>query len=189
MVEEKLRFRRIIFAAAKNQLAERRLEIAISFLEVVSAFLGESCDLFDYQEVHRLLYDAYYAATCNHQAHATANKLYQRALTDEDLLEAASMQIRCLALLDPHRGIDYSCEVLMRFAQIDVRSNAKTITSLDNYRVGGPEPFLPTTQPSRFDFLIQQIMVQSIVLFYPIDPTLGMAAISLGAIHAQVRML
>lgn len=187
--EERRRFWSVVLETAKAELADHKPEVAIGFLELLSTFLGEEYALGDFQEVHRLLYDAYFSASFTHEAHTIADKLHACATTEEDKVEAALMKNRCLSLLDPPRAVDSCCEVLLNFAKIDVRKTAELIARQDGFSVTALKPFLPNRTPSRLHILVQRLLAQNILSFYSVDVSMGASVVYHGMLHAQVSGL
>jgi hypothetical protein len=96
------------------------------------------------------------------------------------------MQLRCLAILNPHKGIDYCCSILLQYTGIDVMETAKTIALRKEFLPSGPEPFMSDERPTELNLVIQRIMVENITLFYPMDAAVGMSLIWNTVLYAQV---
>jgi hypothetical protein len=183
MPEEKSHYSRILIIAARQELSMQKGAACLTYLLLAS-------DLQDGNhsaELNRVFYDCFVFENRLDRALQVADALHEHAETDEDHLEAAAMQLRCLYQLDLARGIGRLYEVTRTYAKIDLEGDALIMGSRDVFRDVGCSPRLPDVVPAATHLVLQGILGDAVAVAWGISAGLAVAIVWHCIQIAQVR--
>jgi hypothetical protein len=149
---------------------------------------GESCLsyislAFEFQNGHhslelsRVLYDCYILQHTLDKALEVADLLHRHAETDEDSLEAAALQLRCLYQLDPARGMKKLFEVVRNYDGSDLEGDALVLKPRDVFRDIDHSPYLPQVMPPLLHSTMEGILSESLPVAYSMSTNLGLSVV------------
>jgi hypothetical protein len=172
-LEEQSHYIHVLITAARQELAVQRGEACMTYLFLASDFQNGQHSA----ELCRVLYDYFVFENTFDNALEVTDRLRDHAETDEEHLESAALQLRCLYQSNPTRAIAKLLDTARSYGNIDLEGDALILESRDVFRGTEPSPYLPDVTPTMAHAIMQGILNEAVAVTWSVSTGLAVSVV------------